>query len=686
MKQLCKRKRVGALLILALLLAGFGSMHRAYASTITVTTFADTPTVGNCSLRQAIQAANTDVAVGACPAGSGADTIQLSAGTYTLSLPNSGGDENNNQSGDLDILNSLTIKGVDVNTTHITTTVALDRVMQIPTGSTVTLIGLSISNGHSGQNGGAIDNSGTLTLDEVVIKANFADGNGGGIYNDGVLMIFGGIVGNNAASGNGGGIDNNGGTLTTKGAILNNNVAGGSGGAISNNATLVIDHIWMHDNTASGNSGGDIYNSGAASIINSFIHNGIAAQNGGNIYSGDGSGLSSLTISSTTLLRGLAGANGGGVFNDGALNLTNVTIAENRAASGSGIYNVENIQSLNLTNTTIVSNSNSSGSSGSGIFNAGTALTPKNTLIAHNGTLGNCAGSGSISSAGHNLTSDGTCSFTAAGDLINTNPLLGLLQDNGGVTFAYGGAAPTYALLPGSPAINAGTNVGCPATDQRNIPRPRGPNCDIGAYETNNTPATLNDTYTTDEDIVLVVGQPGVLGNDTDPDNDVITASLVIQPVHGVLTLNANGSFSYAPDANYHGPDSFSYRVSDGAVSSPSTAVSLTVNSVNDLPIAANDTASTAANTALIIPVAMLLSNDSDPEGDPLTISDVRGNSARGGRVMLSGSNVVYTPPTNFNGVDSLIYTLSDGNGGATSGTVTVTVGMRQLYLPAARR
>ena len=88
----------------------------------------------------------------------------------------------------------------------------------------------------------------------------------------------------------------------------------------------------------------------------------------------------------------------------------------------------------------------------------------------------------------------------------------------------------------------------------------------------------------------------------------------------------------------------------------------------------------------MLIPIASLLINDSDPDGDPLTISDVRSNSARGGRVTLTGSNVVYTPPVHFSGVDSLIYTLSDGSGETASGTVTVTVGMRQLYLPAARR
>jgi CSLREA domain-containing protein len=684
MKQRCKRERTAALLLLALLLAGFGSIPQAHAATIEVTSFADNlADNGDCSLREAIQAANTDTAIDACPAGSGADTIRLVAGTYTLSLPNIGGDENNNQTGDLDITTNLTLAGVSRNGVSIDGG-KIDRVVSIQPGATVTIIGLALDHGASAADGGALLNDhGTVTLDDVDVLDSTAGGNGGGIYNDhGMLTISGGLR-DNAAAGNGGGIDN-GGALMIHNTQFNNNVAGGSGGAINNDATLIMNNIWMHDNTASGNSGGDIYNSGAANISNSFIHNGSAPQNGGNIYSGNSNGLSSLTINSTTISRGSAGANGGGVFNDGALDLTNVTITENTAASGGGIYNAGSTLSLDLTNTTIVSNTNSPDSAGAGIFNAGAALTLKNTLVGYNGTLGNCAGS--ITSEGHNLATDGTCHFTTTGDLINATPLLSAFEDHGGAVFPYGGAAPTYALLHGSPAINAGTNAGCPAVDQRGMMRPHGAYCDIGAYETNDAPHAAADSYSTNEDTPLAVGTPGMLSNDSDPDNDVITATLLIAPAHGALNLNQSGAFGYIPDANYHGQDSFSYRIGDGDLLSASTLVTLTVISVNDLPIAANDTADTLIDTTLIIPVAMLLSNDTDIDGDPLTISDVRGNSARGGRVMLDGSSVIYTPPTHFSSVDSLIYTLSDGNGGTASGTVTVTVGMRRLYLPIARR
>jgi CSLREA domain-containing protein len=680
MKQFHAREHISAVVLLAALLAGFSSAAPAHAAMIAVTTFADAlSSPGDCSLREAIQAANTDAAVDACPAGSGADIIQLSAGTYTLALPIAMG------GGDISISGELTIVGIDGNTVHIDGG-SIDRIFTIQPGAVVTLRGFELTHGASAADGGGIYNDqGTLTLDNVNVTHSTAAGKGGGIYNDHGLLTLSGGISDNSAGGNGGGIDNTGGTLIISAAQLNNNVASGSGGAISNDAALTLDRVWLHDNMVNGNNnGGGIYNRGMATISNSYIHKGYALLNGGNIYSGDNSNLSSLSISNTTISQGTSGANGGGLFNDGALQLTNVTVADNSAASGSGIYNNETTQPVGLTNTTIVSNTNSPSSPGAGISNGGAAPTLKNTLIAYNGALGNC--SGSISSAGHNLTSDATCTPTGPSDLTNTNPLLSPLQDNGGVMFAYGGAAPSYALLPGSPAINAGTNAGCPAVDQRGMARPHGANCDIGAYEANDAPQASADSYSTNEDTPLIVGAPGLLSNDVDPDNDVITATLLIAPSHGTLVVNQSGAFSYTPSSHYHGQDGFSYRISDGDLISASTLVTLTIIHVNHAPIAANDAASTPIDTQLLLPVAVLLGNDSDNDGDALVISDVRSNSARGGRVMLAGDHVVYTPPAGFSGVDSLIYTLSDGAGGTANGTVTVTVGLWHLYLPAARR
>jgi VCBS repeat-containing protein len=98
---------------------------------------------------------------------------------------------------------------------------------------------------------------------------------------------------------------------------------------------------------------------------------------------------------------------------------------------------------------------------------------------------------------------------------------------------------------------------------------------------TNRAPAATDDAYTTAEDTPLSVAAPGVLGNDSDPDGDGLTAVLVSRPAHGTLTLNANGSFSYAPDADYNGPDSFTYKANDGRLESNTATVTLTVTAFN---------------------------------------------------------------------------------------------------------
>ena len=87
----------------------------------------------------------------------------------------------------------------------------------------------------------------------------------------------------------------------------------------------------------------------------------------------------------------------------------------------------------------------------------------------------------------------------------------------------------------------------------------------ITVTATNDAPAAVADAHTTAEDTVLTVPAPGVLGNDSDPDGDPLTAVLVTGPSHGTLTLNANGSFSYTPAADFTGSDSFTYRASDGS-------------------------------------------------------------------------------------------------------------------------
>ena len=105
----------------------------------------------------------------------------------------------------------------------------------------------------------------------------------------------------------------------------------------------------------------------------------------------------------------------------------------------------------------------------------------------------------------------------------------------------------------------------------------------------NHAPVATADSYSLNQDTVLNVAAPGVLGNDSDPDGNTITAQLVSSPSHGTLVLNSNGSFTYTPASGYTGSDSFSYRASDGSLVSSSATVSLTVNAVSSSLLFSDD-------------------------------------------------------------------------------------------------
>ncbi|MGQ0700640.1 MAG: tandem-95 repeat protein [Panacagrimonas sp.] len=184
-------------------------------------------------------------------------------------------------------------------------------------------------------------------------------------------------------------------------------------------------------------------------------------------------------------------------------------------------------------------------------------------------------------------------------------------------------------------------------------------------------PLAADDSFSTDEDMLLTVGVPGVLGNDSDPDSTALTAALVSGPANGTLNLNPDGSFTYAPDANFSGSDSFTYRASDGAAQSAVATVSLTVNAANDVPLAADDAFSTAEETALEVAAPGVLANDADPDGPALGAILVTG-PANGTLSLNSNGGFTYTPNANFSGTDTFTYQASDGT--AQSGVTTVSL------------
>lgn len=175
-----------------------------------------------------------------------------------------------------------------------------------------------------------------------------------------------------------------------------------------------------------------------------------------------------------------------------------------------------------------------------------------------------------------------------------------------------------------SPAIDNGSSALAPDSDFSGTARPQGAAYDIGAYEyetgippANTPPVAVNDVYSINENTVLNVAAPGVLGNDIDTDGDALTAGKISDPSHGTATVFANGSITYTPSSNYKGPDSFTYRASDGQDFSNIATINITVNAVNNAPILTNPgNKSVNEGETLAFTVSA-----TDPDNDQLTYS-----------------------------------------------------------------
>jgi VCBS repeat-containing protein len=134
-------------------------------------------------------------------------------------------------------------------------------------------------------------------------------------------------------------------------------------------------------------------------------------------------------------------------------------------------------------------------------------------------------------------------------------------------------------------------------------------------------PVAVDDAYPIDEDDILQVdATSGILANDYDGDGDPLTLQLISSPSHGSLLLNPDGSFTYTPDANWNGLDSFIYEISDGDQTDTAT-VTITVNPVDDPPVAVDDYVTTDEDTPITIDV---LANDYDIEGDSFRLVGYR--------------------------------------------------------------
>ncbi len=185
----------------------------------------------------------------------------------------------------------------------------------------------------------------------------------------------------------------------------------------------------------------------------------------------------------------------------------------------------------------------------------------------------------------------------------------------------------------------------------------------------NDAPVANNDTATTPEDTVVNFA---VLGNDSDVDGDTLSVTTATVPAaQGTVAINADKTLRFTPALNFNGPATISYSISDGNGGTASAQAVVTVSGVNDAPVANNDTATTPEDTAATITV---LTNDTDADGNPLSVTTATVPAAQGTVTINANGTLLFTPAANFNGTATISYTISDGNGGSASAQVTVTV------------
>jgi hypothetical protein len=454
--------------------------------------------------------------------------------------------------------------------------------------------------------GGIYCGSGMVTVIDSTLNGNSASGEaggGGGIYNVGTLIVTGSFLSDNSANTNsGGGIANfllgtatvtdstlggnsafNGGaiansaTMTITGSALSDNhaVGGGAGGGIFNDilGMLTVTNSTLIGNSASGSAGGGgiLNNQGTATVAESTF-SGNHALFGGAI-DGRGSGTrGTVTITDSTLTANSATTDGGAIDNffGGTLTVANSTLSGNSAAAGGAIY-VRPTSTATVTNSTLAGNS---AGTGGGIDNEGGALTLTDSTLSGNSATTTCGGldqagsgtttvgntvvagntapsspdvSGSLASQGYNLIGDGTgASGFAGSDLVGTpdspiDPLLGPLEDNGGPT-------QTIALLPASPALNAGDPAQLSTGDQRGVVRTGAVN--IGAYQASATGFVLTAPDT---------GQAGL------PFDVTVTA---VDPF-GQVAVGYTGTVTFSstdPDPGVVLPADYAFTLDNGGV------------------------------------------------------------------------------------------------------------------------
>ncbi|MFN0193740.1 MAG: tandem-95 repeat protein [Aestuariivirga sp.] len=194
-------------------------------------------------------------------------------------------------------------------------------------------------------------------------------------------------------------------------------------------------------------------------------------------------------------------------------------------------------------------------------------------------------------------------------------------------------------------------------------------------------PTAVDDFYSVNEGEILTVSLPGFLGNDTDAEGDPITADLITKASpDGILTAFPDGHFTFTPNAGFIGLTSFSYRITDGSGFDEAT---VTIEVINDPePIAVNDFYSVNEGQTLTVAAPGFLANDSDPDGDPFSATQITKGSPDGTLAAFPDGSFTFTPNAGFAGLTSFSYRISDGLG---TDEATVVINVINNREPTAR-
>jgi len=396
-------------------------------ATITVNSTADVAADdGQCTLREAMVAANTDTASGGasgeCAAGLGDDTIDLTGVTGAIDL-----------TGALpSIASGIVLNGPGADSLTVRRSAVENyRIFTVAAGMTATLSGLTVDNGSLvGENGGGIFNGGTLVLAGTVISGSSAylgggifnvgtltltnstvsDNSaeqGGGIDNDaGVVALIGSTVSGNQATGGGGGIANVGGSATLTNTTVTDNSAD-HGGGIGNGGTLVLDGSTVSDNEATSDGGGIAnHSAGLADLTNCMVRGNIASSGGG--ISNDLN--SRVELADTIVIENSVSDDGGGIDNSGTLVLYNSAVSNNESANGRG-GGISNSIGGELTLAKSIVGGNSADLSGGGIHNSESTMELTGSTVISNEAVNGLGGG--IYSAGQAVV---TLNDSAVGD------------------------------------------------------------------------------------------------------------------------------------------------------------------------------------------------------------------------------------------------------------------------------